>query len=370
VITYGSTFTGIRGLDLAFEHVLGARCAYSVERSAFCREIIWQQCGADHRIVRDIRDASRSTVPRTDAIIGGWPCPGHSDAGRRTGLEHAESGLWRELARLVDDVRPDILFLENVRGALPRGFDEVLADLALLGFDVRWTSLRASDVGAPHRRERIFILAHTNRGRLRLLAERQQRITALGRTPLSLDASPDGRVGDTSGERHTPEVAEVYEPGASDPGRQSADASLETVADPDRTQRLRSGLTRPTESEASSGRPRPRDGSQALGNADDDRRSERSEGDDNDRHHAQRRVADGSDAPHRWPPGPSDAEGWARWPGARPSFRRGPHGLPGWVDSARLADGLRRARLRALGNAVVRQQAEAALEQLLGELIP
>jgi len=311
-MTYASTFTGIRGLDLAWESVMRARCSYSVERSAFCREVIWNHAGRDHRIVADIRDVDGS-LPRTDAIIGGFPCQDVSLAGKGAGLEHGErTGLWGELARIVGVQRPDLVFLENVRGLLGRGLDHVLADLASLGFDAEWTCLRASDVGAPHRRERIFVLAYTHGRGLRILAERLEQLEAeRGNTEL-VDESKDTRVVDAARERH----------------------AREALADPD-----------------------------------DDGRGGKRAGDDEDRGDARRGVADGCDAvgraSHRWPPGPDDAEAWARWAGARPALRRSPHGLPGWIHSARVADGLRRARLRALGNAVVRQQAEVAIEQLI-----
>jgi DNA (cytosine-5)-methyltransferase 1 len=319
MLTYGSTFTGILGLDRAFEYVLGARCAWACERSAYCREIISRE-HPEIPIVVDIRGLGgqsdgagcRLQPEPVDAIIGGFPCPGFSDAGPRTGLDHAESGLWRELARVLGDLRPSIVFLENVRGLVRRGLGDVLADLARLGFDAEWTCLRASDVGAPHRRERWFLLGWRDDGRERLADAYGERLRQLAERDLRGQA-----------ERRDTEPAAAR---ASD------------VAD-----RVH------------------------------DRRGELRPRDDDDRRHAPGHEPHRRDAlellDHRWPPGPADAEGWARWAGARPSFRRSPDGLPAWVDRARLAEGLRRARLRALGNAVVSQQAARALEILLARAL-
>nr|BDT33743.1 DNA cytosine methyltransferase [Myxococcus sp. MH1] len=95
-----------------------------------------------------------------DCVSGGFPCQDISFAGKGAGLEGERSGLWREYARIVAEVRPRFVFVENVAALRSRGLDRVLADLAALGFDAEWICLRASDAGAPHKRERLFLLAH------------------------------------------------------------------------------------------------------------------------------------------------------------------------------------------------------------------
>ncbi|QSQ10775.1 DNA cytosine methyltransferase [Myxococcus landrumensis] len=95
-----------------------------------------------------------------DCISGGFPCQDISVAGKGAGLDGERSGLWREYARIVAEIRPRFVFIENVAALQTRGLDRVLAHLAALGFDAEWMCLRASDVGAPHKRERLFILAH------------------------------------------------------------------------------------------------------------------------------------------------------------------------------------------------------------------
>ena len=99
-----------------------------------------------------------------DLVSGGFPCQDISLAGKGAGLEGERSGLWREFVRLVAEIRPRFVFIENVAALRTRGLDRVLADLAALGFNAEWVCLRASDVGAPHKRERLFILAHAEHG--------------------------------------------------------------------------------------------------------------------------------------------------------------------------------------------------------------
>ena len=82
-----------------------------------------------------------------------------SNAGTRTGIHGIHSSLWTTVADAVRHLRPPLVFVENVAALLRRGFDVVHADLATLGYDTRWTCLRASDIGAAHRRDRLFLLA-------------------------------------------------------------------------------------------------------------------------------------------------------------------------------------------------------------------
>ncbi|WP_368773776.1 DNA cytosine methyltransferase [Myxococcus llanfairpwllgwyngyllgogerychwyrndrobwllllantysiliogogogochensis] len=96
-----------------------------------------------------------------DCVSGGFPCQDISVAGKGAGLDGERSGLWREYARIVSEVRPRFVFVENVAALRSRGLDRVLTDLAALGFDAEWVCVRASDAGAPHKRERLFILAHS-----------------------------------------------------------------------------------------------------------------------------------------------------------------------------------------------------------------
>ncbi len=95
---------------------------------------------------------------RVDIISGGFPCQDISCAGKGAGIEGSRSGLWREFARIVSEVRPRLVFVENSNMLVKRGLSRVLGDLATLGYDAEWTVMGADDVGAPHRRKRLWLL--------------------------------------------------------------------------------------------------------------------------------------------------------------------------------------------------------------------
>lgn len=101
-----------------------------------------------------------------DVITGGFPCQDISNAGKGRGIkEGTRSGLWFQFLRIINEIRPSFVFVENVSAITNRGLDTVLGQLSEAGYDARWTNLRASDVGAPHKRERMFILAYTKSAR-------------------------------------------------------------------------------------------------------------------------------------------------------------------------------------------------------------
>lgn len=97
-----------------------------------------------------------------EIIAGGFPCHGTSGAGNREGLEDPRSGLWREMFRIVKKCRPKFALIENPVGLLRRGLVEVLQDLDSIGYDAEWESILASEVGLPHKRDRLFIIAYSN----------------------------------------------------------------------------------------------------------------------------------------------------------------------------------------------------------------
>ena len=101
-----------------------------------------------------------------DVVSGGFPCTDISAAGKGAGIDGEQSGLWREMARIVREVRPRYVFVENSPMLITRGLGRVLGDLAALGYDCRWTCLSAADCGAPHKRDRIWVLADSCGGRL------------------------------------------------------------------------------------------------------------------------------------------------------------------------------------------------------------
>lgn len=115
----------------------------------------------------DITKIDGHDLPQGEWIIaGGFPCQDISVAGKGAGLEGERSGLWYEYARIIGELRPRFAIMENVGALAFRGLDSVLGSLAAIGYDAEWQDIRASDVGAPHRRERIWIVAYPDCSRL------------------------------------------------------------------------------------------------------------------------------------------------------------------------------------------------------------
>ena len=100
---------------------------------------------------------------RIDVVSGGFPCQDISAAGKGAGIDGERSGMWAHMARIVREVGPRFVFVENSPMLTSRGLGRVLGDLAAMGYDARWGVLGANDAGAPHRRDRIWIVAHADR---------------------------------------------------------------------------------------------------------------------------------------------------------------------------------------------------------------
>jgi len=101
-----------------------------------------------------------------DVLCGGFPCQDISSAGKGAGITGERSGLWKEYARLIGEMRPQFVFAENSPLLRTRGLGVVLEDLAALGYNARWGIIGARDVGAPHKRDRMWVLAYAPSGRL------------------------------------------------------------------------------------------------------------------------------------------------------------------------------------------------------------
>lgn len=150
--------------------LLGHRPVCAVEIEPYCRDILLQR-QRDGVLPRfpvwdDVRTFDgRPWRGRVDVVAGGFPCQDISCAGKGRGIEGARSGLWSEMARIIREVRPGIVFVENSPMLVRRGLAVVLGDLASMGFDAVWGVVGAHHVGAPHKRDRIWILAHANGGR-------------------------------------------------------------------------------------------------------------------------------------------------------------------------------------------------------------
>lgn len=154
----GSLFAGIGGLELGLERAGLGRVVWQVERDPFCRAVLARHWPEVSRAVEDVHHAGRTTLSSVDVICGGFPCQPASLAGRR--LAQLDSRwLWPEFARVINELAPAIVVAENVRGLRSAGLRDVLADLAALGFDAEWCVGSAGEIGAPHERPRIWIVA-------------------------------------------------------------------------------------------------------------------------------------------------------------------------------------------------------------------
>jgi DNA (cytosine-5)-methyltransferase 1 len=145
-------------------HLLGHTCVCAVEWNPYARRVLLarQRDGVLPRfpIWDDVQTFDgRPWQGRVNVVCGGFPCQDISAAGKGAGIDGERSGMWRHMARIISEVRPQFAFVENSPILTSRGLGVVLGDLAALGYDAEWCVLGASDAGAPHRRERIWILA-------------------------------------------------------------------------------------------------------------------------------------------------------------------------------------------------------------------
>lgn len=181
----GSLFSGYGGLDLAVMNVTGAELAWHCEWDDAPSKILKKRFPGVPNY-RDVSKVDFTQVEPVDILTGGFPCQDLSLAGKRAGLkEGTRSGLWIEFARAIEEIRPRLVVIENVRGLLSasahsdvepcawclgnesgepslRALGAVAGSLADLGYDCKWTGVRAADSGAPHNRFRVFIVAYPN----------------------------------------------------------------------------------------------------------------------------------------------------------------------------------------------------------------
>lgn len=153
-MTKGSLCSGIGGLDLL---IPGEPQWFSEIDDGPCAVLDARFSGVPN--IGSLLDTDWSSVAPVDILTAGYPCQPFSLAGRRLG-EDDPRHLWPAVAKAVRHLGPGVVFLENVSGHRSKGFGVVIQELAEMGYGVRWTSVRSSDVGAPHRRERVFIAAH------------------------------------------------------------------------------------------------------------------------------------------------------------------------------------------------------------------
>ncbi|MGX1841379.1 DNA cytosine methyltransferase [Streptomyces diastaticus] len=355
---------GYGGLETAAAEFLGATTVAYAEKDPFAARVF----AARHPGVPNLGDITtadwdQAAALGVDVIAAGFPCTDISNAGRRVGIRGKQSGIWTNVAEAVRHLRPRLVLLENVAAIRSRGLDVVAQDLAAIGYDARWTCLRAGDpeIGAPHPRDRWFAVAHPAAEDPHRTARDQRRTAAPGQAQSGRTRPhPGGRSGlppaPAAGDVRllpTP-AARDWKSGASNLlGRNSRPLNEVVV----------NLLPTPKASDGPHGGPNQRDTSGRYylpGQAVrlDDRWI----------------AADGTDygpAIRRWEqrtgrPAPCPTE-----PGTRgnrrlaPAFAEWLMGLPtGWVTA--VADIPRKEQLRILGNGVVPQQALHAYTTLLG----
>ena len=153
-----SLFSGVGGLDLALERLWDAEPIVVCEIEPYPRAVLarhWPHA----EIFSDVRSLVGSRYRGADIVAGGFPCQDISTMGSKAGLAGTKSGLWREFARVIEEVEPSVVCIENVKELRSRGLDRVLRDLAAHRFDAAWTTVRGRDAGLYILRPRIFVLA-------------------------------------------------------------------------------------------------------------------------------------------------------------------------------------------------------------------
>jgi len=306
---------------------------------------------------------------RVDLVSAGFPCQPWSVAGKRAGTDD-DRWLWPHIARVLRDVQPRLIFLENVPGLLAGGIEPVLGDLAVLGFDAEWGVFSAEEAGAPHRRERVFILAYRRGGGRGI-----EWLTEAGRSDADRYCGAELANRDSHGEPQPEGVERGIRGWVGDGCEKLADAD-------ERGRRERASEPRLQRTTGWRGFAPAGDGGTDVADADGSRGESRVghavpwRGESDARWRGTgvgdanlaglegrlRSVREGADELSAWPPGPSDRDGWRRVldrsPELEPALRRVADGIPARVD-----------RLRALGNGVVPLVAAHAFRTLAAELV-
>jgi DNA (cytosine-5)-methyltransferase 1 len=187
-VKIGSLFSGYGGLDLAVAEHYNASVAWHCEYDDAPAKILEKNFPGIPNY-RDVTTVDFANVEPVDILTGGFPCQDLSIAGKRAGLKDGtRSGLWSEFARAIETIKPKLVVIENVKGILSakahsdleycpiclgdgerpnlRALGAVLGDLADLGYDAKWTGIRAADADAAHSRYRVFIVAYATNNRL------------------------------------------------------------------------------------------------------------------------------------------------------------------------------------------------------------
>ena len=236
-------FSGVGGFSLGLERTGG------FDTVAFCEidkkaQLVLKKHWPGVPIFDDIQKLNVDQLDKLeikpDVIVGGFPCQDISVAGEGAGLEGKRSGLWSEYARLISEIRPRYAIVENVSALLVRGVDRVLGELAEIGYDAEWHCIPASAVGAPHRRDRIWIMAYPNctqreRGGVSSGISQEYAIIDSG----SADGNPSKNVADTASNGR--EGGGINSKGIRTPKGTVEGSSI--LADPERQRQPRQGAS-------------------------------------------------------------------------------------------------------------------------------
>ena len=163
-LTVGSLFSGIGGLDLGLERA-GLKVIWQSEIDPYCNKVL-KKHWPEVTNYGDIKQIDWRTIERPNVICGGYPCQPFSVAGNRRGTDDPRH-LWPWVRTAISELRPDYAILENVRGHVTMGGTTVIGDLTDIGYNAEWSVISASGLGAPHRRERLIIVAYPNNTRSR-----------------------------------------------------------------------------------------------------------------------------------------------------------------------------------------------------------
>ena len=229
-MTIGSLFSGIGGLELGLERAGLGPVLWQCEIEPFCRAVLAKHWPG----VTRYEDVTRPrTYPNVDIVCGGFPCQDVSSSGKRRGLGGEKSSLWWHFASVVAQVAPRIVLVENVTSGKVLWLPHVRHTLHLLGYDTLALGIAARDVGAPHRRERVFVVAHANRDTIGLPARGRSGARRTGAS-LARNDGPNGALADPGTHRRRsqlfPFAAEEEEHRATCDGRRSG-ASERGVAE-------------------------------------------------------------------------------------------------------------------------------------------
>jgi len=159
MLRVGDLFSGIGGFSLGLERTGGFKTQWFVEIDPYCQRVLRKHWPAVP-CYGDIQTVDWATVETVDVLCGGFPCQDISLAGKGAGIAGARSGLWSEYVNAIQALRPRYVLIENVSALRARGLDQVLGALATLGYDAEWHCVPAYAVGAPHRRDRVWIVAY------------------------------------------------------------------------------------------------------------------------------------------------------------------------------------------------------------------